>query len=263
MFQTYTETNLRYSQVSPISMFKEVQTGTNLPAQIDIYATDGDAYKFLFVAKGGGSANKSYLFQETKAVLNEESFMRFLDEKLRAIGTSACPPYHLAIVIGGTSAETTLKTVKLASTKWLDTLPTTGSKAGHAFRDVDMEQKVLEISRNIGIGAQFGGKYFCHDVRVVRLPRHGASLPVGIGVSCSADRQIKAKITPEGIFLDAAKDVIPENPAIVRDPFGMLRFRLKRPESCHFNKVACSGLPRCNNAGNSEIWRWGFHSCWI
>ncbi|MBN8891984.1 MAG: fumarate hydratase [Rhodospirillales bacterium 70-18] len=205
--RTYTETNLRYSQNAPLSMFEEVNTGNNLPVQFDIYASPGlhhaDEFHFMFVAKGGGSANKTFLFQETRAILSPERLAAFLETKLKTLGTSACPPYHLAIVIGGTSAETTLKTVKMASTKWLDSLPTKGSKAGHAFRDLEMERKVLEISRKTGIGAQFGGKYFCHDVRVVRLARHGASLPVGIGVSCSADRQVKAKITPEGVFLEA------------------------------------------------------------
>ena len=204
--RTYTETNLRYSQMAPLTMYNEVNTGNNLPVQFDIFAQPGehhaDEFHFMFVAKGGGSANKTFLFQETRAILTPERIAKFLETKMKTLGTSACPPYHLAIVIGGTSAELTLKTVKLASTKWLDTLPTEGSKAGHAFRDLEMEQKVLEISRNIGIGAQFGGKYFCHDVRVIRLARHGASLPVGIGVSCSADRQIKAKITPEGVFLE-------------------------------------------------------------
>ena len=204
--RTYTETNLRYSQMAPLSMFEEVNTGNNLPVQFDIYAMPGDhhadEFHFLFVAKGGGSANKTFLFQETRAILNPEKLLGFLEAKMRTLGTSACPPYHLAIVIGGTSAEATLKTVKLASTKWLDALPTAGSSSGHAFRDLDMERQVLDLSRALGIGAQFGGKYFCHDVRVVRLPRHGASLPVGIGVSCSADRQIRAKITPEGIFLE-------------------------------------------------------------
>jgi fumarate hydratase class I len=204
--RTYTETNLRYSQMAPLSMFEEVNTGNNLPVQFDILASPGEAhadeFHLMFVAKGGGSANKSFLFQETRAILTPEKLAAFLQSKMKTLGTSACPPYHLSIVIGGTSAETTLKTVKLASTKWLDELPTTGSKAGSAFRDLDMEQQVLELSRNIGIGAQFGGKYFCHDVRVIRLPRHGASLPVGIGVSCSADRQIKAKITPDGVFLE-------------------------------------------------------------
>ena len=204
--RTYTETNLRYSQMAPLTMFEEVNTGNNLPVQFDILAAPGerhaDEFHLMFVAKGGGSANKSFLFQETRAILSPERLLAFLGTRMRTLGTSACPPYHLAIVIGGTSAETTLKTVKLASTKWLDTLPTSGSRAGHAFRDIEMEQKVLELSRTIGIGAQFGGKYFCHDVRVIRLPRHGASLPVGIGVSCSADRQILARITPEGVFLE-------------------------------------------------------------
>ena len=204
--RTYTETNLRYSQMAPLTMFEEVNTGNNLPVQFDILASPGehhaDEFHLMFVAKGGGSANKSFLYQETRAILSPERLLKFLETKMKTLGTSACPPYHLAIVIGGTSAETTLKTVKLASTKWLDTLPASGSKAGHAFRDLDMEQKILELSRNIGIGAQFGGKYFCHDVRVIRLARHGASLPIGIGVSCSADRQIKAKITPDGVFLE-------------------------------------------------------------
>jgi fumarate hydratase, class I len=204
--RTYTETNLRYSQMAPLSMFEEVNTGNNLPVQFDIMAAPGDhhadEFHLMFVAKGGGSANKTFLFQETRAILSPERLAKFLETKMKTLGTSACPPYHLSIAIGGTSAEMTLKTVKLASTKWLDGLPTSGSKAGHAFRDIALEQQILEISRNTGIGAQFGGKYFCHDVRVVRLPRHGASLPVGIGVSCSADRQIFAKITPDGVFLE-------------------------------------------------------------
>ena len=204
--RTYTETNLRYSQMAPLSMFEEVNTGNNLPVQFDIMAAPGDhhadEFHLMFVAKGGGSANKSFLFQETRAILSPDRLLSFLERKIRTLGTSACPPYHLAIVIGGTSAELTLKTVKLASTRWLDTLPSVGSRAGHAFRDLEMEQKVLELTRRTGIGAQFGGKYFCHDVRVIRLPRHGASLPVGIGVSCSADRQILAKVTPEGVFLE-------------------------------------------------------------
>ena len=204
--RTYTETNLRYSQMAPLSMFEEVNTGTNLPVQFDIAAAPGDHHAdemhLMFIAKGGGSANKSFLFQETRAILNPEKLLAYLDIKLKTLGTSACPPYHLAIVIGGTSAELCLKTVKLASTKYLDTLPTQGAPSAHAFRDLDMEAKVLELTRQNGIGAQFGGKYFCHDVRVIRLPRHGASLPVGIGVSCSADRQILAKITPEGVFLE-------------------------------------------------------------
>jgi fumarate hydratase class I len=204
--RTYTETNLRYSQMAPLSMFEEVNTGNNLPVQFDIAAAPGehhaDEFHLMFVAKGGGSANKSFLFQETRAILSPEKLVKYLETKIKTLGTSACPPYHLAIVIGGTSAEATLKTVKLASTKWLDTLPTSGSKAGSAFRDLEMEASVLEMTRHIGIGAQFGGKYFCHDVRVIRLPRHGASLPVGLGVSCSADRQIRAKITPDGVFLE-------------------------------------------------------------
>jgi len=204
--RTYTETNLRYSQMAPLSMFEEVNTGNNLPVQFDIAAAPGDHHAdemlLMFIAKGGGSANKSFLFQETRAILNPAKLLEYLGTRIRTLGTSACPPYHLSIVIGGTSAELCLKTVKLASTKWLDALPTAGSRAGHAFRDLEMERQVLELTRTLGIGAQFGGKYFCHDVRVVRLPRHGASLPVGIGVSCSADRQILAKITPEGVFLE-------------------------------------------------------------
>ena len=205
--RTYTETNLRYSQMAPLTMFDEVNTGNNLPVQFDILAAPGehhaDEFHLMFVAKGGGSANKTFLYQETRAVLTPAKILQFLDAKMKTLGTSACPPYHLSIVIGGTSAETTLKTVKLGSTKWLDQLPTTGDISGHAFRDIEMERQVLELSRTTGIGAQFGGKYFCHDVRVIRLPRHGASLPIGIGVSCSADRQVKAKITPEGVFLEA------------------------------------------------------------
>src|SRR5215475_9078021 len=200
--RTYTETNLRYSQVAPLSMYEEVNTGDNLPAQIELYAEPGDEYKFLFIAKGGGSANKSFLFQQTKAVLNPKSLLKFLDEKIRTLGTAACPPYHLAIVIGGTSAELNLKTVKLASCRFLDALPAEGNHYGQAYRDHVLEEEVLELTRGLGIGAQFGGKYFCHDVRVIRLPRHGASLPIGIGVSCSADRQILGKITAEGVFLE-------------------------------------------------------------
>jgi fumarate hydratase class I len=202
IYDTYTTTNLRYSQMAPLTMYEEVNTKTNLPAQIELYATGGDTYDFLFVTKGGGSANKSLLFQETRAILNPASLMKFLEEKIRSLGTAACPPYHLAIVIGGPSAEFTLKTVKLASCRWLDSLPTTGNEHGRAFRDLELEAQVLALSRTLGIGAQFGGKYFCHDVRVIRLPRHGASLPVGIGVSCSADRQALGKITREGIFLE-------------------------------------------------------------
>ncbi len=188
--------------MAPLTMWDEKNTGSNLPAQIELYATDGDAYKFLFMAKGGGSANKSFLYQETKAVLNEASMMRFLEEKIRSLGTAACPPYHLAIVVGGTSAEFALKTAKYASAHYLDALPAEGSAAGHGFRDLELEAKVFELTQQIGIGAQFGGKYFCHDVRVVRLPRHGASCPVAIAVSCSADRQALAKITAEGVFLE-------------------------------------------------------------
>jgi fumarate hydratase class I len=205
IYDAYTKLNLRYSQMAPVTTWDEKNTGNNLPAQIEIFADSDhqDEYNFMFIAKGGGSANKSFLYQETKAVLNPKSFMAWLDEKLRSIGTAACPPYHLAIVIGGTSAEHTVKTAKLASTKYLDSLPTSGDAAtGHGFRDIELEKEVLELTRTLGIGAQFGGKYFCHDVRVVRLPRHGASLPIAIAVSCSADRQAKAKITKDGIFLE-------------------------------------------------------------
>jgi fumarate hydratase, class I len=202
VFNAYTRTNLRYSQNAPLTMYEEKNTGCNLPAQIEIYATDGDAYKFLFIAKGGGSANKVYLFQETKAVLNPKTLVSFLTAKMKTLGTAACPPYHLAFVIGGTSAEFNLKTVKLASAGYLDALPTSGSPTGHGFRDVALEAELLAASRELGLGAQFGGRYFCLDVRVVRLPRHGASCPIGMGVSCSADRNAKAKITREGIFLE-------------------------------------------------------------
>ena len=205
IYDAYTTLNLRYSQMAPTTTWEEKNTGNNLPAQIEIFADSdhADEYNFLFIAKGGGSANKTFLYQETKAVLNPTSFMTWLDEKLRSIGTAACPPYHLAIVIGGTSAEHTVKTAKLASTKYLDSLPTSGNaQTGHGFRDIELEEKVLELTRELGIGAQFGGKYFCHDVRVVRLPRHGASLPIAIALSCSADRQAKAKITKDGIFLE-------------------------------------------------------------
>ena len=200
--QTYTQENLRYSQTAPLTMYEEVNTMTNLPAQIDLYATEGDAYHFLFVSKGGGSANKTFLYQETKALLNPKRLKEFCVEKMRSLGTAACPPYHLTFVIGGTSAENCLKTVKLASTRYLDKLPTAGNEHGQAFRDLELEKELLALSREIGIGAQFGGKYFALDVRVIRLPRHGASCPVGIGVSCSADRQAKAKITKDGIFIE-------------------------------------------------------------
>ncbi|MET8852370.1 fumarate hydratase [Amycolatopsis sp. NPDC004625] len=203
IFDAYQQLNLRYSQMAPVNFWDERNTGTNLPAQIELYHKDGDpTYEFLFMAKGGGSANKTFLYQETKAVLNPKRLARFLDEKLRSLGTAACPPYHLAIVVGGMSAEFNLKVAKLASARYLDNLPQEGSELGHAFRDTDLEQQVLEMTRQFGIGAQFGGKYFCHDVRVIRLPRHGASCPVGIAVSCSADRQAKAKITADGVFIE-------------------------------------------------------------
>jgi len=202
IFATYTKENLRYSQNAPLTMYEEVNTGDNLPAQIDIYAVPGDAYSFLFVAKGGGSANKSYLYQETKAVLNPDSLKIFLVEKMQTLGTAACPPYHIAFVIGGTSVEANLKLVKLASTKYLDELPTSGNRKGRAFRDLDLEQELLRETWKLGIGAQFGGKYFAHDIRVIRLPRHGASCPIGMGVSCSADRNLKARIDRQGFWLE-------------------------------------------------------------
>jgi len=205
IYDAYTKLNLRYSQLAAVSMWEEKNTGNNLPAQVEIYSDyeHADEYNFLFIAKGGGSANKSFLYQETKAILNPTSFMAWLEEKLRSLGTAACPPYHLAIVIGGTSAEFTAKTAKLASTKYLDSLPTTGdAKTGRAFRDTELEAQVFSLTQKLGIGAQFGGKYFCHDVRVIRLPRHGASLPISIAVSCSADRQAKAKITKDGVFIE-------------------------------------------------------------
>ncbi len=202
IYDTYQTSNLRYSQMAPLDMYTEKNTGTNLPAEIKVSAIDGDAYKFLFMAKGGGSANKSYLYQETKALLNEATLLPWIFDKMQSLGTSACPPYHLAVVIGGTSAEFAVETAKLASTKYLDSIPTSGSPDGHAFRDLELEQQVLKLSQTTGIGAQFGGKYFCHDVRIIRLPRHGASCPVGIAVSCSADRQALGKITKDGIFLE-------------------------------------------------------------
>ena len=202
VYDTYTRYNLRYSQNAPLDMYREVNTGCNLPAQIDLMATEGDEYKFLFIAKGGGSANKSYLYQETKALLTEERLFPFLVEKMRSLGTAACPPYHIAFVIGGTSAEANLKTVKLASAKYYDELPTKGNELGHAFRDLEMEQRLLEATHEIGLGAQFGGKYFAHDIRVIRMPRHGASCPVGLGVSCSADRNVRAKINKDGLWIE-------------------------------------------------------------
>jgi len=220
--KTYQEEHLRYSQVSPLTMFEEVNTKTNLPAQIDLFTTPGADYQFLFMTKGGGSANKSFLYQETKALLNPDRLMEFCIEKMRSIGTSACPPYHLAFVIGGTSAEACLKTVKLASARYFDELPTSGNEHGQAFRDLELEEKLLTAARKIGIGAQFGGKYFAHDVRVVRLPRHGASCPVGLGVSCSADRQAKAKITKDGIFLEKLE----ENPGrFIPEEFSGWKFK--------------------------------------
>jgi fumarate hydratase class I len=202
VYDTYTQCNLRYSQNAPLNMYDEVNTGCNLPAQIDIHATEGDEYKFVFVAKGGGSANKTYLYQETKAIINPKTLVPFLVEKMKTLGTAACPPYHIAFVIGGTSAEKNLETVKKASIKYYDNLPTEGNEYGHAFRDVELEKELLEASRKIGLGAQFGGKYFAHDIRVIRLPRHGASCPIGMGVSCSADRNVKAKINREGLWIE-------------------------------------------------------------
>ncbi|MBB4034690.1 fumarate hydratase class I [Dysgonomonas hofstadii] len=214
VYNTFTEDNLRYSQNAPLDMYKEINTGTNLPAQIDLYAIQGNEYKFLFVAKGGGSANKTYLYQETKALLTPEKLEPFLIEKMKSLGTAACPPYHIAFVIGGTSVETNLKTVKLASTKYYDELPASGNEGGRAFRDLEMEAKLLKAAQQLGLGAQFGGKFFAHDIRVVRLPRHGASCPVGMGVSCSADRNIKGKINKDGVWLEKLEDnpgrLIPE-----------------------------------------------------
>jgi fumarate hydratase class I len=234
IYDAYTKLNLRYSQLAPLTMWEERNTGSNLPAQIELYATAGGEYKFLFMAKGGGSANKSYLYQETKAVLSPQRMAAFLEEKIRSLGTAACPPYHLAIVVGGTSAEYALKTAKYASARYLDTLPASGSPGGHGFRDTDLEQQVLEITRRSGIGAQFGGKYFCHDVRVIRLPRHGASCPVAIAVSCSADRQALAKITRDGVFLERLEtdpaQYLPETmPAEVDTD--VVRIDLSRPMS--------------------------------
>ena len=234
VYDAYTKLNLRYSQLAPLTMWEERNTGSNLPAQIELYATDGAEYKFLFMAKGGGSANKSYLYQETKAVLSPAKMASFLEEKVRSLGTAACPPYHLAIVVGGTSAEYALKTAKYASAKYLDALPTAGSMDAHGFRDLELEQQVLEITRRAGIGAQFGGKYFCHDVRVIRLPRHGASCPVAIAVSCSADRQAKAKINGNGVFLEQLETdparYLPDTDEAELDT-GVVRVDLSRPMS--------------------------------
>jgi fumarate hydratase, class I len=241
VYDAYTTLNLRYSQLAPLTMWDEKNTGSNLPAQVELYATDphGDAaaYELLFMAKGGGSANKSYLYQETKAVLNEKRMLEFLDEKIRSLGTAACPPYHLAIVVGGTSAEFALKTAKYASARYLDTLPTGGDVTGHGFRDLEMEKKVLELTQSFGIGAQFGGKYFCHDVRVVRLPRHGASCPIAIAVSCSADRQALGRITADGVFLEALEtdpakylpDITEEHLSDAAGSDGVVRIDLTRP----------------------------------
>ena len=232
VYNAYADNNLRYSQNAPLTMWDEKNTNSNLPAQIDISAVDGDAYKFLFIAKGGGSANKSFLYQETRAVLNPKSLVEYLTAKMVTLGTAACPPYHLTFVIGGTSAEATMKTVKLASTKYYDNLPTTGNEYGRAFRDVALEEQLLESARKCGIGAQFGGKYFALDVRIVRLPRHGASLPIGIGVSCSADRQAKGKITKDGVFIEQLEfeplKYIPEELRHRKDE-GAVRLDLNRP----------------------------------
>ena len=234
VYNAYTENNLRYSQNAALTMWDEKNTNTNLPAQIDLSACDGDAYKLLFIAKGGGSANKSYFYQETRAVLNPKGLVEFLTQKMVTLGTAACPPYHLVFVIGGTSAEATMKTVKMASTKYLDNLPTTGNAYGRAFRDIELEAQMLESARQCGIGAQFGGKYFALDVRVVRLPRHGASLPIGIGVSCSADRQAKGKITKDGVFMESLEfeplKYIPEALRHRKDE-GAVRLDLNRPMS--------------------------------
>jgi fumarate hydratase class I len=232
VYETYTQENLRYSQNAPLDMFKEVNTGTNLPAQIDLYATGGDSYEFLFIAKGGGSANKTFLFQETRALLTPDGLRKFFEEKIRALGTAACPPYHLVFVIGGTSAEMCLKTVKLASAKYLDDLPTTGNEQGRAFRDLETEKLVLEVAQASGIGAQFGGKYFALDTRVIRLPRHGASLPVGVGVSCSADRNVKARIDRNGVWLEKLETdpgrFIPENERVLKRT-GTVAINLDQP----------------------------------
>jgi fumarate hydratase class I len=232
VFETYTQENLRYSQNAALDMFREVNTGSNLPAQIDLYATDGDSYEFLFIAKGGGSANKTFLFQETRALLTPDGLRRFFEEKIRALGTAACPPYHLVFVIGGTSSEACLKTVKLASAKYLDDLPTTGNELGRAFRDLETEKLVLEIAQASGIGAQFGGKYFALDTRVIRLPRHGASLPVGVGVSCSADRNIKGRIDRDGVWLEKLETnpgrLIPDSERVLKSS-GTVAINLNRP----------------------------------
>src|ERR1700734_2436714 len=235
IYEAYTQLNLRYSQLAPLSMFEERNTGTNLPAQVEVYATAGQEYKFLLMAKGGGSANKSFLYQQTKAVLNPAGLHTFLEEKIRSLGTAACPPYHLAIVVGGTSAEYALKTAKYASARYLDTLPASGSPGGHGFRDAGLEAEVLEITRKIGIGAQFGGKYFCHDVRVIRLPRHGASCPVAIAVSCSADRQALGNKPAEGLFREALDSspaqYLPDPSAVAAYAAEVVSVDLSRPKA--------------------------------
>ncbi|MCP5028057.1 MAG: fumarate hydratase [Actinomycetia bacterium] len=244
VYDTYDTANLRFSQMAPLSMYEEKNTGNNLPAQIELYADQGDAYKFLFIAKGGGSANKTFLYQETKALLNPKSLMTFMDEKLRSLGTAACPPYHLAVVIGGPSAEYALKTAKYASTHYLDALPTSGSETGHGFRDLEIEQEILELTRHFGVGAQFGGKYFCHDVRVIRLPRHGASNPVAIAVSCSADRQAKGKITADGVFLEQLeKDPARFLPETAEDSLSKESVRIDLDQPMHAIRSELSRYP--------------------
>ena len=241
VYKTYTEENLRYSQNAPLDMYREVNTGCNLPAQIDLYAVDGMEYKFLFIAKGGGSANKTYLYQETKALITPDKLVNFLVEKMKTLGTAACPPYHIAFVIGGTSAEMNLKTVKLASAKYYDNLPTSGNELGHAFRDIELEKEVLRAAQESGIGAQFGGKYFAHDVRIIRLPRHGASCPVGLGVSCSADRNIKAKINREGLWIERLDDNYPRRVASSRRR-ECRKDRFESPDErnpCRIDQISC------------------------
>ncbi len=244
IYKTYTESNLRYSQLAPLDMFEEVNTGSNLPAQIDLLAAAGDSYEFLFIAKGGGSANKTFLYQQTRALLSHDTLLAFIDEKIKTLGTAACPPYHLAIVVGGTSAEMNLKTVKLASCRYLDGLPTSGDRSGRAFRDLGLEAEVHKLTEATGIGAQFGGKYFCHDVRVIRLPRHGASCPVGIGVSCSADRQILGKITREGVFLEQLEaDPARYLPEVTDDELAEEVFEIDLRRPMDAIRRTLSGLP--------------------
>ena len=264
IYNAYTKGNLRYSQNAPLSMYEEKNSGSNLPAQIELYAVGGDEYRFLFIAKGGGSANKTFLYQETKAVLTPENLTAFMKEKMKTLGTAACPPYHLAFVIGGTSAEFNLKTVKLATAKYLDDLPTAGSESGHAFRDLQLEDEILKISRDLGIGAQFGGKYFCLDTRVIRLPRHGASCPIGLGVSCSADRNVKAKITREGIFIEKLETdparYLPEV-EVSSSRGGTYRFRPADGENSTTAKPASGGNPTAADRQNRG--RTGHRPCRI